>query len=72
MTVKLACEHGVFIPEARVRTAIQYAAGRNQYCPIRRYLDQCVLLLLLILSGTASVRFTSVISTRLQRSQCSG
>ena len=42
MTTKLACEHGVFIPEQRVRSAIQYAAGKNTYCPIRRYLDRCV------------------------------
>ena len=41
MTVKLACEHGVFIPEQRVKAAIQYAASRNVYCPIRRYLDNC-------------------------------
>ena len=41
MTTKLACEHGVFIPEQRVRSAIQYAAGKNMYCPIRRYLDRC-------------------------------
>lgn len=42
MTVKLSCEHGIFIPEARVRAAVQYAALQNQYCPIRRYLDKCV------------------------------
>ena len=41
MTVKLACEHGVFIPEPRIKAAIQYAAGKNSYCPIRRYLDHC-------------------------------
>ena len=41
MTTKLACEHGVFIPEARIKAAIQYAAGKNRYCPIRRYLDSC-------------------------------
>ncbi len=41
MTTKLACEHGVFIPEQRIKSAIQYAAGRNMYCPIRRYLDHC-------------------------------
>ena len=41
MTTKLACEYGVFIPEQRVKSAVQYAAGRNQYCPIRRYLDHC-------------------------------
>ncbi len=41
MTTKLACEHGVFIPEQRIKSAIQYAAGKNQYCPIRRYLDHC-------------------------------
>ena len=41
MTTKLACENGVFIPEQRIKAAIQYAANRNQYCPIRRYLDHC-------------------------------
>ena len=41
MTTKLACEHGVFIPEMRIKSAIQYAAGLNRYCPIRRYLDSC-------------------------------
>ncbi len=41
MTTKLACEHGVFIPEPRIKSAIQYAAQKNQYCPIRRYLDHC-------------------------------
>ena len=41
MTTKLACEHGVFIPEQRIKAAIQYAAGKNSYCPIRRYLDHC-------------------------------
>ena len=32
MTTKLACEHGVFIPETRIKSAIQYAAQKNQYC----------------------------------------
>ena len=41
MTTKLACEYGVFIPEPRIKAAIQYAAGKNSYCPIRRYLDHC-------------------------------
>jgi predicted P-loop ATPase len=41
MTTKLACEHGVFIPEARIRSAIQYAAQRNSFCPITKYLDGC-------------------------------
>jgi len=41
MTTKLSCENGVFIPEMRVKAAVQYAANRNQYCPIRRYLDGC-------------------------------
>ena len=41
MTTKLACEHGVFIPEMRIKNAIQYAASKNSYCPIRRYLDSC-------------------------------
>ena len=41
MTTKLACEHGVFIPEQRIKAAIQYAAGKNMYCPIKRYLDHC-------------------------------
>ena len=41
MTTKLSCEHGVFIPEMRVKAAVQYAAMKNKYCPIRRYLDKC-------------------------------
>ena len=41
MTTKMACEHGIFIPEMRIKSAIQYAAGKNRYCPIRRYLDNC-------------------------------
>ena len=41
MTTKLACEYGVFIPEARVKAAVQYAASKNTYCPIRKYLDKC-------------------------------
>ena len=41
MTVKLSCENGVFIPEQRIKAAIQYAAIKNTYCPIRRYLDHC-------------------------------
>ena len=40
MTTKLSCEHGVFIPEPRIKSAIQYAAQKS-YCPIRRYLDHC-------------------------------
>ena len=41
MTTKLACEYGVFIVEPRIKSAIQYAAAKNSYCPIRRYLDHC-------------------------------
>ena len=41
MTVRLSCEHGVFIPEQRIKAAVQYAAMKNGYCPIRRYLDHC-------------------------------
>lgn len=41
MTTKLACEYGVFIPEQRIKSAIQYAAGKNKYCPIKSYLDSC-------------------------------
>ena len=41
MTTRLSCEHGIFIPELRVKQAIQYAAGLNTYCPIKRYLDRC-------------------------------
>jgi len=41
MTTKLACENGVFIPEQRIKSAIQYAASKNRYCPIRSYLDHC-------------------------------
>ena len=41
MTTKMACEYGIFIPEPRIKSAIQYAAQKNSYCPIRRYLDKC-------------------------------
>jgi len=41
MTVKLSCENGIFIPEQRVKAAVQYAANKNSYCPIKRYLDHC-------------------------------
>ena len=41
MTTKLSVEHGVFIPEMRVKAAVQYAANKNKYCPIRTYLDKC-------------------------------
>tara|TARA_R100001126_G_C4887522_1_gene183380 strand:- start:360 stop:2585 length:2226 start_codon:yes stop_codon:yes gene_type:complete len=41
MTVKLCCENGIFIPEQRVKAAVQYAAKKNSYCPIRNYLDRC-------------------------------
>ena len=41
MTTKLSCENGIFIPEQRVKAAIQYAAGRNSYCPIQKYLNYC-------------------------------
>ena len=41
MTTKLSCENGIFIPEQRVKAAIQYATGRNSYCPIQKYLNYC-------------------------------
>ena len=41
MTTKIACEHGIFIPEPRIKAAIQYAALKNSYCPITKYLDHC-------------------------------
>ena len=40
MTIKFACEFGVFIPEARMKAAIKYAANMNKYCPIQRYLQR--------------------------------
>ncbi len=42
MTTKLAIEHGTFIPEQRMKVAVQYEASINQYCPINEYLDSCV------------------------------
>ena len=41
MTTRLAVERGQFIPEARIKSAICYAAELNSYCPIKRYLDCC-------------------------------
>lgn len=42
LTVKLAVEHNVYIPESRVKTAVRFAAKQNAYCPIKRYLLDCV------------------------------
>jgi len=42
LTVKLAMESSVFIPEMRVRSAVRWAAQDNSYCPIKRYLMDCV------------------------------
>ena len=41
MTTKIACEHGVFIPEPRIKSAIKYAAYCNMWCPIKTYLNKC-------------------------------
>ena len=41
MTTKISCENGVYIPEPRMKSAVQWAAQQNSYCPIRRYLDHC-------------------------------
>lgn len=41
LTVKLAMEHNVFIPEQRIRNAVRFAAETNRYCPIKRYLMDC-------------------------------
>lgn len=41
MTTQVSCEHGIFIPEQRIKVAIQYAARKNTYCPINQYLDCC-------------------------------
>lgn len=41
MTNKFAFEHGVFIPEARIKNAITFVVSNNSYCPIRNYLELC-------------------------------
>ncbi len=41
LTVKLAVEDNVYIPEHRVKQAVKCAAKSNSYCPIRRYLMEC-------------------------------
>ena len=41
LTVRLAVEHDVYIPEARIKAAVKYAAKTNKYCPIKRYLLEC-------------------------------
>ena len=41
MSTKFAVEHGVFIPEARCKNAVLYAANINTFCPIKQYLDKC-------------------------------
>jgi predicted P-loop ATPase len=41
LTCKLAVERNVFIPEARIKAAVKFAAKTNAFCPIRRYLLEC-------------------------------
>ena len=41
LTVKLAVESGVYIPESRVKQAVKFTAKMNSYCPIKRYLTEC-------------------------------
>lgn len=41
MTVQLAVEQGLFIPEQRLERALKYIAKINSYCPIKRYLMDC-------------------------------
>ena len=41
MTVQLAVEQNLFIPELRLERALKYIAKVNSYCPIRRYLMDC-------------------------------
>ena len=41
MTTRFAVEHGVFIPRHALDAAIQYAAQKNSFCPITKYLDGC-------------------------------
>ncbi len=41
LTVQLAMEHSVFIPEQRMRSAVRWSAKNNRYCPIKRYLMEC-------------------------------
>ena len=41
MTTRLAVKKNVYIPEARIRAAIRFAAKENSYCPIKRYLLEC-------------------------------
>jgi len=41
LTVSLAVDHDVFIPEARIKAAFKFLARRNKYCPIKRYLLEC-------------------------------
>ncbi len=43
MTVKLAMENDVYIPEARMERALRWIASENSYCPIKRYLMDCML-----------------------------
>lgn len=41
LTVKLAVENNIYIPEPRMRVATRYLAKANEYCPIKRYLMDC-------------------------------
>lgn len=41
MTTELAIEHHVHIKKEQLISAVQYAASKNMYCPIKTYLEKC-------------------------------
>lgn len=41
LSVRLACNEGVYIPEGRISKAVRFAAKENAYCPIKRFLLEC-------------------------------
>ena len=43
MTVKLSVENDMYIPEARLERALRWIATENSYCPIKRYLMDCMM-----------------------------
>ncbi len=41
LSVKLAVENKIYIPEIRASKAVRYKAKVNSYCPIKRFLMEC-------------------------------
>ena len=72
MTTKLACENGVFIPEQRIKSAIQYAAARISTVLFVGTLITVLLTQSLTLTGIQLAKSSWAILTTLPRLLCSG